>query len=159
MANTKQTKTADTRSREEKIAQKLKTRTPLARQSILGTVPLPGMVQRWVSDKPGRVEAFVAAGWEFVGTNARTGRGVVINPDTAEEMENRKAKRSGNHPDGSPLFLYLMCIEQEIFEHAQAEKAGKIDAVEKTIRRAESTESGEQRGYVKQETDFSVSIQ
>lgn len=142
--------------REERLREKRATRTPVTRMKKLDTVKIPGMVQRWVNDADGRVEAFVKAGWEFVSAETHEGEARCLNDDSQDELSKRKCRRNGVKEDGSPLFSYLMAIEEELYAEDRKRSQEKIDETENQIKRtALGAQAGERAGVVR-EASFKV---
>lgn len=145
-------------SRETQLAKKREARKgmELGPQKKLTTVPIPGMVQRWVNDVDGRIESFLAAGWEFVSVETHEGKGRCLNDDSQAELEKRKCRRNGVREDGSPLFSYLMAIEEELYAEDRARSQAKIDETENQIKRVGSNAQAGERAGVVREAKFTV---
>lgn len=143
--------------RERKIKSKLDRIKPMERTRKLSLDKerrVDGMVYRWFNDHNGRVQSALAAGWEHV-SNAGE---LVENPETADEIEKCLAKRVGSNGDGSPLFAYLMAVEEEIYDHTQALKQSSNDRIMEQIESRPSTEDGVNSDDVYLKTaDISVS--
>lgn len=144
-------------SREQKLREKLEKRKPMERTQALGAEVPEGFVARWFNDENGRIEAAVAAGWEFVMPSDKPGSVQLVNPETKEEFEKRKSKRVGRTKDGAALYAYLMVIEEEIFAADQQAKQKQNDEIMSAIERSAQSDEGEAPEGVKLKTaDFQV---
>lgn len=95
-------------------------RTPLFKQRVLTANERPGYTRRWVTEKPGRLEAFQEAGWNFVTGNVDEIRDVraqnasqigsaikqCVNPNVRDNAQN----------------AYLMEVPTEWYEEDQKAK-------------------------------------
>ena len=105
-------------------------RTPLYQRGRLAVTASPGYTQRWVNDEPGRIEAFLEAGYRLVpkakddsvryaedGSNIGSFTSKVVNKD---QRANSKV-------------AYLMEIPDEIYKEDQAAKQRDVDRSEERM--------------------------
>ncbi len=80
-------------------------------QTRLGVdVQIPGYKLYWTNDEGGAIERAQAGGYQFV-TPAEIG---------GSSKESQEKRLVGIHKDGSPMYAYLMKIEQEFWDEDQA---------------------------------------
>jgi hypothetical protein len=89
-------------------------------------------MRRWVNDRPGRLQQFTEAGYEFVndpsiqvGQNAEAGH---------NDLGSRISAQVGVNEGGSPLRAYLMEIKKEWYDEDQAVKKLHNDEIDRQIR-------------------------
>jgi hypothetical protein len=113
-------KTAETRN---------KIRTPIgANRDITNVHDTPdGQVARWVNDDGGRIDKFIAAGYEFV-ESAEMGSS---NVDGSHAQDGVVSKDMGKG-----VTAYLMNQNQEFYDEDQAEKQKIVDSTEDSMRKA-----------------------
>ncbi len=101
-------------------------RVPLSamRQRLLAP-ERKGFVRRWINDDGGRTGDFERAGYAYVeDTDIHTdGEG------------SRVSRRVGVHPNGQPMYAFLMEQKQEYYSDDQATKNAELDKVDEAIRR------------------------
>ncbi len=108
-----------------------KTRTPLgARNKLTFSATPKGFVDRVINDDDGRLDAALAAGYEFVESDEKLGDERVAEGTT---IGKRVAKPVGGGKTG-----YLMRIKQEWYDETQAANAAKVDKTEEAMRPDES---------------------
>lgn len=119
----------DRQAREDR--EEVRAETERRERIPLGT-PLPkmnakvpdGMVGRWFNDTPGRIEAALQAGYEFI--NDQGGE---------DSRESARCINVGVNEDGSPMVAYLMAIPEEWYSEDQGKKQRPIDEFEAAIKR------------------------
>jgi hypothetical protein len=96
---------------------------------------IPGYVQRWFNETPGRLERAESGGWEFVERSevslAESNKVVERNSDVG----NRIRAIVGTTDQNTPLYAYLMKIKQEWFEEDQQESVQTIAKSERDMLR------------------------
>lgn len=95
-------------------------RTPLHKQRILIAEPRAGYQQRWVVEKPGRVEAFQRAGWSTVHKSIDEFRDERIqNPSQMGSIARVVVNQNSRD---LPQTAVLMEVPQEIYDEDQLDK-------------------------------------
>lgn len=116
---------ASRQSKEKSVHQE---RVPIHKSRDVLNVHIPdGKVGRWVMDRGARLQIFLSAGYEFV-----TDAGITVGD---KKVDGDKAVgatvcKMGNN-DGS--MLYLMAIDQELYDLDQAAKQAEVDLTEEAI--------------------------
>lgn len=98
-----------------------------------------GYRRRWINDKPGRLDAALAAGYEF----AQDGVAGSTNPGS------RISRPVDVNEDGSPRSAYLMEIPEEFYREDFAAKQAALDETDAAIRAGNiQGKSGQDGRYV-----------
>lgn len=117
-----------------------KTRVPFGGARLkLSTPEIPGYVQRWISDTPGRLQAALEGGWEFVENRAIS---VGDTGDGNSDVGSRVSKIVDKNSSG-PVRGYLMKIREEWYREDQETKQSSLDKVEADIRGGRHNLGGE----------------
>ncbi len=88
----------------------------------------PNYQYRWVNDKPGRIERFKRAGYEFVSGNSKVREGKV---DAANSADSLLTMQVGEH-----VTAYAMRIKKEWHEEDKAAKEKAVEATEESLFRS-----------------------
>ncbi len=115
---------------EQVVEKKLGKRTPLKEQKGIGMAQKPGFIRRLVNKTPGRVEAFLAAGYTPVtdkGQEDNDGR-LQIGKSLGENIEVLVNRR----PDAPCSHAIWMEIAEEYYNEDQAAKALDNDKTEES---------------------------
>lgn len=114
------------------LAAKLAGRTPFGTRELkLDVEPIPGYVQRWFNDTPGRIERAKRAGYEHV--LEREGRD-----------DEPKSRSVGTSEGGGGIRAYLMKIPEEFYNADFAAKMGALDTLDAEVMRGKhNVESGD----------------
>ena len=107
-----------------------KKRVPLGTPHLkLNAEEIPGKKTRWIKDKPGRLDRALAGGWEFVRSDLEIGEGAEpTNTDIGSAISTISGQANGGR-------LYLMAIDEDMYEEDQATKQAHLDSIDNTIRR------------------------
>lgn len=110
--------------RSEEIQEKRKERIPVGiKRRKLSADIQPGKVGRWVNDEPGRLQAYLDGGYEFVDDPQAT--------DKSDELGTRKSRivdsRTGKK-------AYLMEIDKELYDEDQKVKQKRNDDIDERIK-------------------------
>ena len=118
---------AESRQTEERIERPK--RIPVSQSRDVLTVKMPeGKVGRWVSEaRAGRLQKFLEGGWEFV-----TDAGLTVGEKKVDGSTSAGSTvcKIG---DSDGTMLYLMAIDQELYDEDQLAKAKLIDKSEEAI--------------------------
>lgn len=85
----------------------------------------PNYQYRWVNDKDGRIDRFLAGWWEFVRHDVEVGDRSAESADNPDSMVTKKV--------GNGVTAYLMRIKKEYFDEDQAAKQKRVDEVEESM--------------------------
>lgn len=119
-------------------------RTPIGTGNVLVAEQRPGYVRRFVNDTNGRVERFIAAGYEPVHSASADLSNGRMKPSSMGDSVIRK-------PVGGGISAVLMEIPEEFYEEDQAAKQRDVDRIEASLQPripAGQTSSEGQYGHV-----------
>lgn len=120
--------TRKTRQTTTKRAPERKKRVPVSGtgRNILTVENLdPAYHYRWVNDKDGRIDQFLAGWWEFVRHDVDVGDRSSEKADSPDSMVTHKV--------GNGVTAYLMRIKKEYFEEDKAAKAKHVEQIEESM--------------------------
>ena len=132
---------ADSRQSEEKSVHVK--RVPIHESRDILTAKIPdGKVGRWVADRGNRIQTFKNAGYDFV-----TDLGAVVGE---KRVDGDRAVGSTvcKMGDQDGTMLYLMAIDQELYDQDQAAKQSAVDKTEEAMQ-AQTEKSGHYGFYEK----------
>lgn len=105
-----------------------------------------GKVARWFNDKPGRLDAALDGGYEFVrDPKVKTGEGAA---DGNEDLGSMVSKVVGSEDSGTPIRAYLMIIDKELYEEDQSLKSEHLDKIDASIRGGKVQNTLGSKGYI-----------
>ena len=148
-----------TRSRKETVRENRRKRKPVGVMRLkmslddetLKELDRKGIVPRWFNDKPGRIQAAIAGGYEFISLD-----GVKIGDDEQGSDEKRVKMDAGTNKDGSLISAYLMGIKKEWHDEDQQAKEDSNKMVDEAIKGGQpqglqhhGVESGQGSTYAK----------
>lgn len=122
-------------------------RIPVHKSKGIDAAVKPGFKRRWVTDSPGRVDMFIAAGWvPVVGSENNTSD---KRAQTESQMGSVVKKVVNRDIHAGASTAVLMEIPEELFRADQAEKMREIDAIEESYDPAKRTQNGSDYGVMK----------
>ncbi len=132
-----------------KKTKQVKERTPLGvRRMKLSAEERKGYVRRWVNDKPGRIDAARAGGYEFV-RDPKAEKTHEPGIKNATVDQGSAMVRNVNSDPGLPEKAYLMEIKKSLYDKDQKEKHDLIDQKEEQIMSGKFDPGGlGKKGYV-----------
>ena len=124
-------------------------RRPLGTPKTKLFIPnMAGYIGRVINDIPGRIEAALEGGYEFVQIEDAPGWGNAIT-DGNTDLGTKVSRIVGTHQDGTPMRGYLMRIREEWYKADQAEKQTRIDEVDIAIKQGTHDSKPSDKRYVK----------
>ena len=112
-----------------------KSRAPFGstRLKLEVTGNIPGYHLHWVNDSPGRIAQAEEGGYQFVEKGELS---MSYNNVTSRDKDlgSRMQVLVGTNEDGSPLYAYLMKLQQDWYEEDQQAGQSQIDTVDASIR-------------------------
>ena len=105
-------------------------RTPLHQRGRLAVTASPGYIPRWVNDEPGRIDAFLSAGYRLVPK---------INDDSVRYAEDGSnlgsftSKVVNRDREARANVAYLMEITEELYKEDQISKQSIVDRSEEAV--------------------------
>lgn len=94
-----------------------------------------GKVRRWVNDKGSRLLMAQEGGYNFVEDDITPGDPDVKNQN--RDLGSKVCAAVGTKDDGSPMYAYLMEIDEETYMQDQEEKQEELNIVENALRRGQ----------------------
>jgi hypothetical protein len=142
----KSSEVAEQANTEEKIVRtaadrpQRKERIPFGvpRSKLAVNVVIPGKHLHWINDSAGRIFEAEQGGYEFV-TPQEIG---------SSDRETQVRKLVGRNEDGSPLYAYLMKIDQEWYEEDQQIIQNQLDDIDAAMKQGRFEEKPGDRRYV-----------
>lgn len=95
----------------------------------LSAKPMPGFSLRFVNDIEGRIENFLALGWDYVMQNEQG-----IEQESTDPGK-KVSRVVGSLPSGEPMRAYLLKIPEEWYKDDQKKEQGERAKVDEAIRR------------------------
>lgn len=117
-----------------------KQRVPLHKRNTIKSASRPGFVRRIVNDTPGRVQAFLDAGYTVVTDGSEVGDHATGLPKGTGTASTRQV---GNGIEG-----VLMEIPEELYNEDQRDKQDMVDRTERAILPTEEDMQGNMYGSV-----------
>lgn len=104
-------------------------RKPLHSRNALAAEKRAGFVRRWVNDVPGRIEAFLEAGYQLVESTEDTSDNKV---QTESHLSGSVARKVVNKdPNATTKYAVLMEIPEKFYKEDQDAKQARVDDIEK----------------------------
>ena len=121
-------------------------RTPINRSKILDSKPRPGFVRRLVNEEPGRIQAFLDAGWTFCDKDQNTSDKRVQDGSSLDSADRRVVNRGR---DARANTAVLMEVPEEFYKEDFAEKQKENDRIEEMLDPRKSKIAGADYGEMK----------
>lgn len=114
-------------------AKRGKDRVPLHMRNRVVADKRPGFMRRFFNDVPGRIQAALDAGWDFVYKD-----GTEVTGDHSGTQEGGDLGSRVSKPGGGGIVMYLMEIPEELYREDQLAKQRLVDASESDMLPSES---------------------